>query len=235
MNAAEKIERYGHLNKYEKLTTVTSQKIPGTLVLEAPEPFPGYLEYYSERPHFSTPLYIYFIIQGKSSLEEVVRATQAARSLFKGRFEAAYAEIKFLHDSYDAIRVRNLDNFSQVPVLQEVYSQVGIKFEKQLKEINDTALITIKKLFHLNVVQEGIYLDEGELDQGYFVLPHHFKWNEFRELVKRVNYNWITAKSDFALALFYTSDRIEDVVRVYNPKLTPEFLLEAHQQFMNRI
>lgn len=235
MNQPEKIERYGHLNKYEKLTNVSSTKIPGTLVLEAPEPFPGYLEYYSERPHHSSPLYVYLVIQGRSSLEEVARATQKARDMFESRFEAAFAEIKFKNETLEAIRVRNLDNFSQIPHLQEVYNKAGIKFERRTREINATALITIKKLFHLKEVQEGIYLDVGELDQGYFKLPTHVKWADFKELVQRVKYNWISAKSDFALGFFYTNDQVVDVVRVFNPELSPELLVEAYQQFMNRL
>ena len=235
MTNSERIERYGHLIKYETLTNVSSQKIPGTLVLEAPEPFPGYLEYYSERPHASTPLYVYFVIQGYSSLEEVARATQLAATIFKDRFEAAYAEISFANEKLNAIRVRNLDNFEQVPELQEIYSKIGIKFAKRTREINDRALITIKKLFHLTAIQDDIYLDIGERDQGYFVLPFQINWDDFKKLVQRVKYNWNTAKSDFALGFFYTDNKIEDVVRVYNPELTPEFMVEVKRQFMNRI
>ena len=235
MNANESIERYGHLIKLETLRTVSSQKIPGTLVLEAPEPFPGYLEYYSERPHFSQPLYVYFVLEGQSTLEEVARATQIARTIFPFEFDAAYALVKLKQEVLHTIRVRHLHNFDQVPKLQEIYQRIGLKFQKRTRDINESTLITIKKLFHLKPVGADIYLDKGEPDQGYFSLPFHVRWDDFAELVQKVKFNWNVSKSDFALGFFYTNDRIEDVVRVYNPGISSEYLAEARRQFMNRI
>jgi hypothetical protein len=204
-------------------------------VLEAPEPFPGYWEYYSERPHFSAPLYVYLVIQKTTTLEEIVRATQIARTVFPETFEAAYAEIKFIGETFHAIRVRKLDSFEGIPQLQEVYSKIGIAFQKRHKEFNEGALIVIKKLFHLKPLTDDLFLDKHELDHGYFVLPLHARWDEFKELVTRVKYNWNTAKSDFALGFFYTNDRIVDVVRVYNPEISLDLLTEARRQFLNRI
>lgn len=229
------IERYGHLTKYETLRTLSTTKIPGTLVLEAPEPFPGYLEYYSERPHFSSPLYVYLVVHGRSSLEEVVRATQLARKLYDKPFEAAYTIVRFPNETLEAIRIRKLENFSQIPELQEAFSKSGIVFAKPTKDHNERALLTIKKLFHLNSIGDDMYLDRGEPEQGYFSLPFQVNWDGFRDLVKRVRYNWNTSKSDFALGLFYTNDRIQDVVRVYHPEINIELLSEARRQFLNRI
>lgn len=235
MNTKNRIEKYGHLIKIETLKSVSSQCIPGTLVLEAPEPFPGYKDYYSEHPLPCKPLYIYFVIEGFSSLEQVSRASQVAQGLFPVEFDAAFAVVKINHDEFHTIRIRHLDSFDQVPELQEIYQKAGIKFKKKTTEINGAAIIHLRKLFYLNTISDGVYLDAIELDHGYFTLPFHIDWMGFENLVQKVKFNWNITSSDYALAFFYSNNRIEDIVRLYNPNLTVEYLAEAKRQFLNRI
>lgn len=235
MNTRNRIEKYGHLIKIETLKSVSTQCIPGTLVLEAPEPFPGYKDYYSEHPLPCKPLYIYFVIDGNSSLEQVARISQIAQGLFAVEFDAAYAVIKINGEEFHTVRIRHLESFDQVPELQEIFQKAGMKFKKKSADINGTAVIHLRKLFYLNPISDGLYLDSAELDHGYFTLPSHIDWSGFEAAVQKVKFNWNITSSDYALAFFYSNSRIEDIVRVYNPNLTIEYLTEAKRQFLNRI
>ncbi len=230
-----KIERYGHLTKLETLTTVSVQKLSGTLVLEAPEPFPGSSSYYSEAPQFAKPLYVYFVLDGSADLEKVARATQKSRTLFPWEFDAAFCSIQIFNETFNAIRIRHLGDFNQIPKLQETYQKVGIEFKKSSRNYDGKGFITLKKLFYLEKFEDDLYLDIDEKDHGYFTIPEGLSFDEFAELVKRVKYNWDFMKIDVAQAFFYTDDRIEDVLRVYHPEMNLKILDDVKKQFLIRI
>lgn len=231
----EKIERYGHLSKIETLRSVTVQKLPGTLVLEAPEPFPGSSSYYSEIPQVLAPLYVYFILDGFSDLELASRATQKVRTLFPWEFDAAFSSIDLNGETYNAIRVRHLNDFDHIPKLQESYQKVGVNFKKSTRTINGKGVITLKKLFHLTKFNDGLFLDRDQVDHGYFSVPWQLPHQEFRALVKRVKYNWDTMKIDVAQGWVYSEDRIENLVRIYNPEINLTVLNEIKKQFEIRL
>lgn len=230
----KKIERYGHLTKIETLRSVSFQKLSGTMVLEAPEPFPGSTTYYSETPQLATPLYIYFVLDGFADLEMVSRATQKVRTIFPWEFSAAFCAIEIGPENLSAIRVRNLSDFEQVPKLQEAYKKVGINFKKSSRNINGKSLITLKKLFQLTQFDDGLYLDREENDHGYFSVPWQLPHEEFRELVRKVKYNWDVMKIDVAQGWYYSDGKVVNLIRIYNPEITLETLDDIKKQFLIR-
>jgi hypothetical protein len=236
MGEFEIIERYGNLLKAEQLVTMKDKIMPNTFVLEAPEPFPGFFNYYSESPKDSKPLYIYLVVNHLYTLEQVTRARQNIKKYFSSYFHADAGTITIYNNTYDVIRVRHLDKYDQIKDLQACFVDEGFEFmKKPSKKIETTGLIRIKKFFRLKQIEEGIYLDEIEKDHGYITIPRYLKWKEFEEVTKRVKYNWEESFFDAALGHFHHNFEIEDMIRIYNPKINLKMLKKAKQKYLEQI
>ncbi len=230
------IERYGNLLKSEQLVTMDEKIMPNTFVLEAPEPFPGFFNYYSDSPQESKPLYVYLVVDQLYTLEEVSRARQNIKTYFPSNFDADAGTVTIYNKTYHVIRVRHLDKYDQIKDLQTAFMDEGIVFKKKpSKKIASNAIIRLKKFFKLNEVEDGLYFDEIEKDHGYISLPRYVKWAEFEELTRKVKYNWSGTFFDSALGHFHNNFEIEDMIRVYNPKIDLDLLHRAKKKYLEQI
>ncbi|TAJ09725.1 hypothetical protein DMA11_19755 [Marinilabiliaceae bacterium JC017] len=236
MSNKKNIERYGNLLKQEFLVSMDEKIMPNTFVLEAPEPFPGYFNYYSEIPIDSKPLYVYLICDRQYTLEEVTRATQNILKYFPVQFSAAAGTVTIYNDTYNVIRLRHLDAYDQVQEIQACYLDEGISFKKKPgKKISAQAILKLNKFFILEEVEEGVYFDVTEKDHGYFYIPKKLTWKYFEELTKQVKYNWDLSSFDAAIGHFHINFGIQDMIRIYNPEINIEYLLEARKKYLERI
>ncbi len=230
------LERYGNLLKAEQLVTMEDKIMPNTFVLEAPEPFPGFFHYYSESPSESKPLYVYFVVDKLYTLEEVTRARVNIEKFFPSPFHADAGTITIYNKTYHIIRVRHLDKYDRIKELQACFMDQGFEFKKKpAKGIKETGLIRIKKFYKLQKIEDGIYLDLIEKDHGYIGIPNYYKWTEFLELTRKVKYNWEGSFFDAALAHFHNDFKIEDMIRIYNPKIDLKMLLEIKKKYFEQI
>ncbi len=236
MSNANIIERYGNLLKSEQLVTMEDKIMPNTFVLEAPEPFPGFFHYYSETPKESKPLYIYLVIDKLYTLEEITRARINIEKYFPSYFHADAGTVTILNKTYHVIRVRHLEKYDQIKDLQACFVDEGFVFKKKpSKKINAEGIIRIKKFLRLEVIGEGLYLDTIEKDHGYITLPKYLKWTEFEEVTKKVKYNWDGSLFDAASGHFHNNFQIEDMVRIYNPKINADMLSAIKSKYMEQI
>lgn len=236
MSETKMIERYGNLLKAEQLVTMDEKIIPNTFVLEAPEPFPGFFNYYSESPQDSKPLYVYLVVDQLYTLEQITRARQNIKEYFPSDFDADAGTVTVYNKTYHVIRVRHLKKYDQIKDLQTAFLDEGIEFRKKpAKKIESTAVIRLKKFFKLKEVEKGLYSDEAEKDHGYISLPRFVKWAEFEELTKKVKYNWSGTFFDAALGHFHNNFEIEDMIRIYNPKIDLDLLHKAKQKYLQQI
>ncbi|WP_430810143.1 MULTISPECIES: hypothetical protein [unclassified Carboxylicivirga] len=229
------LQRYGNLLKEESLVTMQDKILPNTFVLEAPEPFPGFFDYYSEIPLDTKPLYIYFVLKRLYTLEEVTRATQNIKKYFDVNFNAAAGVVHMYNKVYHVIRVRHLDSFNQIVDLQAGYIDEGIEFKKKPKDLKGKAIIRLKKFFTLEEIDEGVYFDMDELDHGYFAIPDKLPWKYFEDLTRRVKNNWDYSAFDAAIGHFHQSFGIVDMVRIYNPNIDREYLMDVRKLYLERI
>lgn len=229
-----KMEYYGHLNKTERLTTLTSKIIPGSLVLEAPEPFAGSLSYYSETPHLSKPLYVYLVLDKSPDLEQIARATEIVHVGFPWEFNAAYAIITINFESFKTIRIRNILRFEHVEAIQNAFIKAGLTMKKSTQSFQGIAQIKLKKLFQLIAYPSGAYLDFDEIDQGYFMVPEQLSSTDFKALIKKVKNNTHFQTYDFAQVFFYSSNKIMDAIRVYHPEMNIDILSEVREAVLTR-
>ncbi len=230
------IERYGNLLKEEQLVTMNDKIMPNTFVLEAREPFPGFFNYYSDRPNETTPLYIYLVVDQLYTLEEVTRARQNIKKYFPSNFHADAGTVTVYNKMYHVIRIRHLEKYDQIKGLQTAFMDEGIVFKKKPgKKIEAPGIIRLKKFFHLKNVGEGLYLDQVEEDHGYIVLPRHVKWAEFEELTRKAKYNWDGNMFDAALGHFHHNFDIQDMIRIYNPNIDLDLLKNIQKVYMEQI
>lgn len=229
-----RMEHYGHLNKTERLVTLSSNIVRGTLVLESPEPFAGSLSYYGETPHLSKPLYVYLVLFKSPDLEQVARATEIVHVTFPWEFSAAFASISINFEHFEAIRIRNLLSFEHIKALQNAYVQAGLEMERRTHLLEGKAEVKIKKLFQLIKYPKNLFLDFDEKDQGYFEVPNKLSVQDYEALIKKVQNNTHFQTCDFAQGFFYSNAHIMDVIRVYHPELNIQFLTEVREAVLSR-
>ncbi len=236
MNPLPFTERYGNLLKQEELRTLEDQILPNTFVLEAPEPFPGFYDYYSDHPVESKPLYVYFVVKQLYTLEQVTRATQNIRRYFQSEFDAAAGVVNIYNKEYDVIRIRHLPDYSLISELQACYMDEGIEFRKKPGgRPEGPALIRIKKFFIMDEKHPGVYFDVVEKDHGYFTIPKYLNWKYFEDITKKVKYNWEGSDFDAAIGHFHVNFGIQDMIRIYNPDMQVDFLMAVRKLYMDRI
>lgn len=236
MSDTQHIERYGNLLKQENLRTLEDKIWPNTFVLEAPEPFPGFFNYYSDHPVDSKPLYIYLVLKRLYTLEEITRATQNIHKYFDTDFNATPGVVNIYNRQFDVIRVRHLNSFSQITDLQAGYMDQGIEFKsKPNRKVEGPAVIRIKKFFILDEPEPGLFFDTIEKDHGYFLIPGQLTWKHFEDITRKVKFNWEKPFFDAAIGHFHVKFGVQDMIRIYYPEMSLEYLSEVRKKYLERI
>ncbi len=231
--ANEIIYTYGTLMKEEQVKSLNNVGIKGTMIMETPEPFPGFLTYYSETPHNAKPLFVYAGLEEENFYEDIAHASRNVKKKTDIQFSAAYGSIAMNYKIYKCIRFRYMNSFEDVEPLQRLFAEEGLTFRKAVT-LNKpaTGLIRLKKMFKLQPIGDHMYQDMEESKMAYISLPKKLVWGDFFDLVKHVRNNWNKELVDFGLTTLYMYDCVEDAVRVYSPAQRPELIKELKEQFM---
>lgn len=227
-------ERYGSLKKYEHLDTIDDDSImPGKLVFEAPNPFPGY---YYKNPSLPKPLYIYFALENPLSQEQLMLAIKKIRSYIGFHFSAAKANISVYNKQYTTIRVRDLNNYAQVKNLQEAFSREGLIMKNRTKSCkNIEVIITMRKFFQFLPINEEMMFDRTEGDHGYFKIPYHLDWQTFTDITNQVSHNVSILEFDAAMGMYFDNYDVTDIIRIFSPRITLEMLTEIKTEYLTAI
>ncbi len=187
MEYNKKMEVFCNVLKYEKLFPVEDKIIPGSLVFESLNPFPGY---YSDSPDSSPPLYLYFALDKPYRLEEILRAIQQLEPHFEEHFDAGKGIIYSGTEEFPVIRLRHLGNYGMVVPLQEAFREHGICYLKRKKKEGEyPVLVRIVKMVELKQVEPQVYIDLKEDYHGYIVIPRYLNWDQFVNVTQQVKYN----------------------------------------------
>ncbi|MBK6967299.1 MAG: hypothetical protein IPH20_26255 [Bacteroidales bacterium] len=224
-------EKFGGLLKEEPLSCVDhSILLPNTCVLESVTPFLGY---YNEAPGSIKPLYLYLVLEGDCSFEKTMRASHKIKRTFKHPFDAVAGTVSLFGQQNQVIRVRNLDDFSHVGLLQKAFLDEGIVFKKKIRKIdNENALISLTKFFYLEPVGELMYFDKSQPHHGYFIIPRYVSWEDFKDLTKEVKYDTDLLFFDSAKAFFCENHSITEIVRIYRENLTVDKLKAIRDRYL---
>lgn len=214
MEKSQIIERFGGIIKEEPLSYIKKDiLLPHTCVFEAVHPYFGY---YSSDPQAQKPQHLYCALNGYYSYEAISRATQNVRKKFEHAFDAAVGNVTIFGNTCQAIRIRNLQQYSQLSVLQQYYLEEGIMFKKKAMKVeNEMAKIKLRKSLFLKDAGDGIYYDLEQENQVYFIIPEQIEWEYFKKLTKQVKLDTCNFYFDGALAYIYDQNEIKDMIRIY--------------------
>ncbi|MCF8379859.1 MAG: hypothetical protein K9H49_09805 [Bacteroidales bacterium] len=224
MKAKTLIQSMGGVAKEENLFTLESHIMPNTFVLENEEPYPGY--HGMNLPTDNKPISIFLMTKNKHSVQKIMRLNQKIKKYFNHPFDAVPGEIWINNDKIPCIRIRNLDNYDLVGDLQKCFYSEGILFQKK-RTVRAEGVITLKKVFNLEVLEDDILKDLDDDSTFYFRLPKQLSYQEFVAVIKNLRNNIASEKTNFdaALAAIYTKE-ILDVVRIYAKGASLAFLAE---------
>lgn len=213
METKTRIQTIGGVAKEESLFTLTTHVMPNTFVLENDEPYPGY--HGKNLPGGTKPISVFLMTRKKYSTEKILRLTQKIRKYFEHPFDAVPGVICINNETIPCIRIRGLDNYDLIEDLQKCFFSEDVKFLKK-RNVKAEAVITLKKLFDIEPIDENIFKDNDEPSTFYIRLSRQLSYGQFRQVTFRVknNIDKDLVNFDAALAAIYTRD-VMDVVRIY--------------------
>lgn len=233
MGNNKKIEVFSNVIRTEKVEVINTKIVPGSLVFESKNPFPGY---YHETPGATNEAYLFIALDKHHSLEKILRATQKIELGFEGKFDAGKGFLSLIDERFYVLRLRHFDDYNLVEKIQEAYASVGIGLLTNSKKqgIFD-AKVRIVKFLNLEEVGEGIYVDSKEDFFGYIVIPRFLGWQEFFNVTKQVKYNWAGSEFDAASGSFFYNGKLHEFVRIYSHKLSKEYLTDIRTLYLEKI
>lgn len=222
METKLRIQTIGGVAKEEILFTLTTNVMPNTFVVENDEPYPGY--HGKNLPGGTNPFSVFFMTKQKHSTESILRLNQKIRKYFDKPFDAVPGEICLNNENMPCIRVRGMDTYEYLGELQKCFFSEGVKFLKK-KNIKQQAVITLKKLFDIEPIEDKIYKDNDEPSTFYIQISRQLSFEQFRKLTVNVRANVDKDKANFdaALVAIYTKD-VMDAVRIYAKDIDVEKL-----------
>lgn len=224
------IETFGSIIKEEKLKTVDIGIIPNTLVLENLGLFPGY--YHADVSNNAMPDSLFLVMTQKESTEKILRLTQIIKKQSSIDFEGTPATICIHNNDLHAIRIRQLTSFEQIGEIQNFYRDLGITLSKS-KNINEIAVIKIKKIFTIDQVENNIWKDE-ERNMFYLKVNEQLTWSHFRKIIVQLRNNIELTAFDAALGVIYASE-VHDMIRIYTKSLNMDELKQLQSKFTELI
>jgi len=227
------MEVFGNLTKYDTVLAIEEKVLPGSLVFDSLNPFPGY---YHETPMNVKPIYLYLVLDKQYPLEEVIRATQNIEKEYKWNFDAGKGYMSIGSEFLNVIRVRHLPDMEMVVKIQEAYLQHGINFlmNKKLKGKLE-AEVKVVKFMMLEKLGEGIYIDKNEPTFGYIEIPKYLHHEAFVKVSMDVKYNWDGHEYDAASGSFYKDGKLYEIVRIRSNKIDTEYLEKIRKLYLEKI
>lgn len=222
MGNNKKMEVFVNLTKADTVVAIDDKILPGSLVFDSLNPFPGY---YHEGPTESKPIYIYLVLARQYPLEEIIRATQNIEKEYKINFDAGKGYMNIGSEYLNVIRLRHIPQPDMVAKLQEAYQNQGIQFlmNKKLKGKFEVK-VKIVKFLVLEALDEGIYLNAEDPTFAYLVIPRYMNTETFLKVSMDVKYNWDGHEYDAARASLYTEGKLHEAVRIRSDKMDIAYL-----------
>lgn len=233
MGNNKKMEVFVNLTKRDTVVAIEEKVLPGSLVFDSLNPFPGY---YHETPTSSRPIYIYMVLAHQYPLEEIIRATQNIEKEYDWNFDAGKGYMTIGSVFLNVIRLRHLPELDMVVKIQEAYEKQGILFlmNKKLKGKLE-ASVKIVKFLNLEMIGEGIYVNAEDDTFAYVEIPKYLHHAAFIKVSMDVKYNWDGHEFDAASASFYNEGKLYEVVRVRSDQMDVEYLSKIKKLFADKI
>lgn len=233
MGNNKKMEAFVNLTKNDRVQAIEDKILPGSLVLESLNPFPGY---YHDTPANVESMYIYLVLNRQFPLEEVIRATQIIEQEYKWNFDAGKGYMNIGSEYLNVIRLRHLPQLDVVVEIQEAYKKQGIEFlmSKKLKGKLEVK-VKIVKFLELENIGESIYLNAKDSTFAYIEIPKYLHHEAFLKVSMDVKYNWDGHEFDAARGSIYHDGKLYEAVRIRSDKMDLEYLNKIRNLYISKI
>ncbi len=233
MEQYKKMEVFSNLTKQVSIVSVEEKVLPGSLVFEALNQFPGY---YHEIPTQPQPIYIYLVLDRQYPLEDILRVTQNIEMKYDWNFDSGKGYMQIGSEFLNVIRLRHLSEIDLVAKIQEAYQQQGVHFlmNKRLKGKLE-AEVKIVKFLNLRMAGDGIFFEWQDDNFGYIELPKYLKPAAFNKVTMDVKYNWLGHEFDAASGSFFHEGKLVEFVRIYSNKMDVDYLSGLRNLFIEKI
>lgn len=237
MNAHHYFESVGYIIKKEQLATFQCKSPLKDLVLETVAPFPGY---YSAEPSEAAarPTFLFLVVKSQPgySADFVIRATQKIKKIHHFTFDASPGYVSLFNQMTPCIRL-DMINCENLPVLIEMYTQMGVSFVKWQEVAPYEGLIRIKRYFALEKLTDLIFRDTVHSEMSFILIPDELTWERFEEITLHIKRNIHVGSFDAAIGFLYDSTGVRDFVRIFSPSLKLsdlQLIREKYVQEMSR-
>jgi hypothetical protein len=228
-----KREIIGKLTRQENINPIERNKISNTMVIHIPSPL---ATYYTRFSQINKPNAVLLITKKPVSFEHILRATSKINKKNALELGGAKCEITIGRKKYSGIRLKGINQFSEIENIQRYFEQEGFEFTKNVKIKKDTdSLIRVNKFFELEKVEDGIYHSPNNKDRYYIEIPKHVHWDEFREVTFDIKNNVSVSGYDVAKGIFYEKDGITEMVRIIKPNITLDMVKELKNKYFDRL
>lgn len=233
MGKNKKMEVFVNLTKKDTVVAIDEKVLPGSLVLDSLNPFPGY---YHELPTETKPIYIYLVLASQYPLEEIIRATQNIEKEYNWNFDAGKGYMTIGSEYLNVIRLRHLPELEMVAKIQEAYQNQGIMFLMN-KKLRGTLEVKVKivKFLLLENIGEGVYINVQEPTFAYVEIPKYLHQEAFYKVSMDVKYNWDGHEFDAASGSFYHEGKLFEVVRIRSNQMDLEYLSSIRKLYLDKI
>ncbi len=229
MKTNQLIQVSGTIVKQESIAPITSHIVKNTFVAEADKP---YSNYYGVAPFNmpTKPNSLFLFTDHYYTLDEVLRFAKLINLSCMQTVNIAVSVLEFATETYPAIRIKNFPDYERIHNLQECFMEQGVKFAKKV-HIGSNAVIKTYKLFRLEKLEEGIYIDHLQEKTGYVALSKLIDQEYFTKTLAEIRNNTDCPMFDAARGALLLGSEITDIVRIYSGHLEIGMLKCIREKF----
>ena len=231
----EKIfETTGYTIKEEKIDFLKHHILPNTLVMNISHPFPGF--YGIPMIEESIPRSVLLVTKEKYSWEKILRTVAAINKYTDFKIDGSYARASFGNIYFDSIRIKGLNSYDEIPIIQHAFQEEGFRFTNAKKYKDDqTVSIKLSKFYKIKDVGDSIYLDMDTEHIHYILIPHHLNWELFRNITMKIKNNISNRDFDVVSGVFFMDNTVKDMIRVFKPGIGIDLLKEIKERYYKEI
>lgn len=231
---AKYFEVTGNVNQEEAFYALHSNRLKNTFVVINDKPYPGYYQDINERT-FEQNTTVFLITKQRTPWASIIRTTEKINNYLEKSLDASFANLSLFNVPHYAIRIKGLKNRDDIETIQKAYQEEGYEFMNAQRFGKEplTVFFRIKRFFDIKEISEGIYKDKEGM--AYIVIDRKIEWKMFREMTKNVKRNISNNNFDVVNAAFYLNHSLVDVIRVFQPGYTIDFINEIKDLYQKEI
>ena len=216
-------ELFSELIKEEPLSTLEQDLTEAnSCVLESVSPFFGY---YNDGPMAQPEPHVYCVMDGFYSFTEVARAAESINAQRNYPFDVATGTLSTGKETCHIMRIKNISHYIEIASIQAGFMHAGIGFKPRQRKIDSRmTVIRLFKFIYMYPPEEGVFMDSRNPGVGYFVLPRHVDWEDFKQLTNEVKNDTSILYFDAARISSYHKGSVQEMVRIYKEHLSPDML-----------